>query len=46
MALGETQVVMETRKFLVDSGVSLDSFSQVNILENMLVRKTVHALQH
>lgn len=28
MALGETQIVQETRQFLVDNGVSLDSFSQ------------------
>ncbi|XP_061529313.1 probable RNA-binding protein 19 [Phycodurus eques] len=28
MALGETQIVQETRQFLLDSGVSLDSFSQ------------------
>ncbi|KAF7661994.1 hypothetical protein LDENG_00248920 [Lucifuga dentata] len=28
MALGETQIVQETRQFLLDSGVCLDSFSQ------------------
>ncbi|XP_046556854.1 probable RNA-binding protein 19 [Haliotis rubra] len=28
MALGETQIVSETRDFLLDNGVSLDSFSQ------------------
>ncbi|XP_038646676.1 probable RNA-binding protein 19 isoform X3 [Scyliorhinus canicula] len=28
MALGETQIVQETRQFLMDNGVSLDSFSQ------------------
>ncbi|XP_034026101.1 probable RNA-binding protein 19 [Thalassophryne amazonica] len=28
MALGETQIVQETREFLLDNGVSLDSFSQ------------------
>ncbi|XP_060724141.1 probable RNA-binding protein 19 [Tachysurus vachellii] len=28
MALGETQIIQETRQFLLDSGVSLDSFSQ------------------
>uniref|UniRef100_A0A8C1AAX8 Probable RNA-binding protein 19 n=1 Tax=Cyprinus carpio carpio TaxID=630221 RepID=A0A8C1AAX8_CYPCA len=28
MALGETQIVQETRQFLLDNGVSLDSFSQ------------------
>uniref|UniRef100_UPI00398EA1C6 probable RNA-binding protein 19 isoform X2 n=1 Tax=Pristiophorus japonicus TaxID=55135 RepID=UPI00398EA1C6 len=30
MALGETQIVQETRQFLVDNGVSLDSFSQAS----------------
>ena len=29
MALGETQIVSETREFLIDNGVVLDSFSQV-----------------
>ena len=29
LALGETQVVTETRKFLTDNGVALDCFSQV-----------------
>ena len=28
MALGETQIVSETREFLVENGVALDSFSQ------------------
>ncbi|KAF3695836.1 putative RNA-binding protein 19 RNA-binding motif protein 19 [Channa argus] len=28
MALGETEIVQETRQFLLDNGVSLDSFSQ------------------
>lgn len=28
MALGETQIVIETRKFLIDHGVQLDAFSQ------------------
>ncbi|XP_066272477.1 probable RNA-binding protein 19 isoform X1 [Branchiostoma lanceolatum] len=28
MALGETQIVAETRQFLLDNGVKLDSFSQ------------------
>ncbi len=31
MALGETQIVAETRDFLVQNGVALDSFSQVCI---------------
>lgn len=30
VALGETQLVQEVRRFLVDHGVSLDSFSQVS----------------
>lgn len=30
LALGETQIVQETRQFLVDNGISLDSFSQPN----------------
>ncbi|MBN3300036.1 RBM19 protein, partial [Amia calva] len=30
VALGETQIVQETRQFLLDNGVSLDSFSQAS----------------
>ncbi|KAK3574803.1 hypothetical protein QTP86_018394 [Hemibagrus guttatus] len=30
MALGETQIIQETRQFLLDNGVSLDSFSQAS----------------
>ncbi|KAK2837318.1 hypothetical protein Q5P01_014530 [Channa striata] len=30
MALGETEIVQETRQFLLDNGVSLDSFSQAS----------------
>lgn len=30
VALGETQLVQEVRRFLIDHGVSLDSFSQVS----------------
>ena len=29
LALGETEIVNETRDFLLENGVSLDSFSQV-----------------
>ncbi len=29
MALGETQIVNETRDFLIENGVALDAFSQV-----------------
>ena len=29
VALGETQLVQEVRRFLLDNGVCLDSFSQV-----------------
>lgn len=32
MALGETQIVQETRQFLLDNNVSLDSFSQVCLM--------------
>lgn len=32
MALGETQIVQETRQFLLDNNVSLDSFSQVCLI--------------
>lgn len=32
MALGETQIVQETRQFLLDNSVSLDSFSQVCLM--------------
>lgn len=31
VALGETQLVQEVRRFLIDNGVSLDSFSQVGV---------------
>ena len=30
MALGETQIVSETRDFLTENGVVLDAFSQVS----------------
>lgn len=30
VALGETQLVQEVRNFLINNGVSLDSFSQVS----------------
>lgn len=30
VALGETQIVQETRQFLLENGISLDSFSQPN----------------
>lgn len=36
MALGETQVVTETRKFLVSQGVKLDVFGQVCFLRAFL----------
>lgn len=32
VALGETQLVQEVRRFLLDNGVCLDSFSQVGAL--------------
>ena len=40
MALGETQIVAETRQFLLDNGVALDSFSQVKL------RKEDNPLEH
>ena len=33
MALGETQIVTETREFLIEEGVTLDAFSQVNKID-------------
>ena len=32
MALGETQIVAETREFLTSNGVKLDAFGQVGLL--------------
>ena len=42
MALGETQIVAETREFLVQNGVALDSFSQVfkNVSHIFLKKRT------
>ncbi|XP_061842410.1 probable RNA-binding protein 19 [Nerophis lumbriciformis] len=37
MALGETQIVQETRQFLLDNSVSLDSFSQAAAVRNTTV---------
>ncbi|XP_030000223.1 putative RNA-binding protein 19 isoform X1 [Sphaeramia orbicularis] len=37
MALGETQIVQETRQFLLDNSVSLDSFSQAAAPRSMTV---------
>lgn len=34
VALGETQLVQEVRRFLLDNGVCLDSFSQVGALRD------------
>ena len=34
MALGETQLVAETREFLIDNGVRLDVFGQVSCCLN------------
>lgn len=46
MALGETQIVQETRDFLTDHGVALDSFSQVTKLTDTTVTylKLRHAM--
>ena len=35
VALGETQIVTEIRQFLLDSGVVLDSFSNVSIVTSL-----------
>ncbi|XP_044226899.1 probable RNA-binding protein 19 isoform X1 [Thunnus albacares] len=53
MALGETQIVQETRQFLLDNGVSLDSFSQaaagrsttVILVKNLPAEVTVSELE-
>lgn len=42
MALAETQVVLETRKFLIDNGVQLDAFSQAAAERS----KTVIVVKH
>ena len=44
MALGETQIVSETREFLIDNGVVLDSFSQVTPAATIATRLTVFAI--
>ncbi|XP_069789262.1 probable RNA-binding protein 19 [Narcine bancroftii] len=54
VALGETQIVQETRQFLVDNGVSLDSFSQaagprsktVILVKNIPAGTQVHDLEN
>ncbi|XP_059844270.1 probable RNA-binding protein 19 isoform X1 [Hypanus sabinus] len=54
VALGETQIVQETRQFLVDNGVSLDSFSQASgprskttiIVKNIPAGTQVHELEN
>ncbi|KAM3610239.1 uncharacterized protein V6R79_001148 [Siganus canaliculatus] len=53
MALGETQIVQETRQFLLDNNVSLDSFSQaaaarsntVILVKNLPAEVTVSELE-
>ncbi|KAK3084206.1 hypothetical protein FSP39_010039 [Pinctada imbricata] len=53
MALGETEIVAETRKFLVENGVMLDSFSQaagersktVLLVKNLPARTDVEELR-
>lgn len=39
LALGETQIVSDTRQFLLDNGVSLDAFNQVNITSSKYIYK-------
>ncbi|XP_051888298.1 probable RNA-binding protein 19 [Pristis pectinata] len=54
MALGETQIVQETRQFLVDNGVSLDSFSQaagprsktIILVKNIPAGTQIHELEN
>lgn len=43
MALGETQIVQETRDFLTDHGVALDSFSQVTKLSDGTIMYLEHS---
>uniref|UniRef100_A0A8B9EFV1 RNA binding motif protein 19 n=1 Tax=Anser cygnoides TaxID=8845 RepID=A0A8B9EFV1_ANSCY len=38
VALGETELVQEIRRFLIENGVSLDSFSQVRLKPVILVK--------
>lgn len=45
VALGETQIVNETREFLVSHGVKLDAFSQVRFPEEVLSRRSL-SLNH
>lgn len=35
LALGETQLVQDTKNFLEENGVCLDAFNQVNIIRNV-----------
>ncbi|CAG2241255.1 MRD1 [Mytilus edulis] len=54
MALGETQIVSETRDFLIDNGVVLDSFSQADgprsktviLVKNLPSGTKMEELQH
>jgi hypothetical protein len=44
MALGETQVVAETKEFLLNHGVKLDAFGQVSWFEENIYGKMVRWL--
>ena len=50
MALGETQIVAETREFLMENGIVLDSFSQVLVgrrdqFKNFYFNSTIRILE-
>ena len=50
MALGETQIVAETREFLMENGIALDSFSQVLVgrrdqFKNFYFNSTIRILE-
>lgn len=46
VALGETQLVQEVRRFLIENGVSLDSFSQVSTRVRPLDFQVTDVLMH
>jgi hypothetical protein len=42
LALGETQLVAETKQFLVDNGIHLEAFNEVSYLTLHYVTETEH----
>lgn len=50
LAVGETQIIHETRQFLIDNGVQLDSFSQAvsksNRSKNVILAKNLPIKTH